>query len=86
MHEPLTEPDDDSGPLYVADEQLPIPETPSLPEKEMVTGLVYHPFESAPRDGAPVTPVGGSLSIFAAPAGVLTLDDPPALVAEQLRV
>jgi hypothetical protein len=45
-----------SGPAYVIDVQLAIPDTPSEPVNVIGTGWLYHPFESGSRPAdAPVT-------------------------------
>jgi hypothetical protein len=60
-----------SGPEYVVELQLAIPDVASLPPKLMPTGRLYQPFASGPRLGdAPVT-VGGVASRLTVMTGVL---------------
>ena len=47
-----------SGPEYVPEVQLAIPDTLSLPEKLTATEWLYQPFASAPRAGDGVTDGG----------------------------
>jgi hypothetical protein len=47
-----------SGPLYVAEEQLAMPDRASLPEKAIVSAWLYQPFASGGRLGAPLTAGG----------------------------
>jgi hypothetical protein len=58
VQEPETVTFPPSGPLYVPDVQDATPDPPSSPVKLNETGFVYHPFESGPRAGPPVTPGG----------------------------
>ena len=58
VHEPETEMSPPSGPLYVPDVHEATPEAPSSPVKLKLTGLVYHPFVSGPRDADALTPGG----------------------------
>ncbi|MGZ4332862.1 MAG: hypothetical protein ACXVRJ_01125 [Gaiellaceae bacterium] len=73
----------ESGLEYVCvEEQESMPEVESVPEKETATAWLYHPFESADRDGVAVTD-GGVMSTLMV---LLTVVVPPSLVAEHVNV
>jgi hypothetical protein len=64
VHDPEKDADPLSGPPYVVDVQLAMPEVASEPLKVIPTAWLYHPFASGPRLGeAPVT-VGGVASFL----------------------
>jgi hypothetical protein len=51
-----------SGPLYVVELQLAMPDVASVPVKLISTGWLYQPFASGPRLGDPPVTVGGVAS------------------------
>jgi hypothetical protein len=72
----------ESGLEYVfVGEQEAIPEIASVPANETETAWLYHPFESAERDGVAVA-AGGVLSILTV---TVTLVDPASFAAEHVR-
>ena len=73
VHVPLTVVPPVSGPAYEPEEQVAIPDVPSVPATLKLTGLWYHPFESGPRAKATPVTLGGVASRFTV-TGRLELD------------
>jgi len=74
VHDPETVTSPPSGPPYVPEVQDATPDAPSSPEKLKLTGLVYQPFASGPRDAEAVT-FGGDESFLT--VTLLPTNDPP---------
>ena len=73
-HDPDTVTSGPSGPEYVPDVHDATPEAPSSPVKLKLTGLVYQPLASGPRDAPPVTE-GGEESLCT--VTLLPTNEPP---------
>jgi hypothetical protein len=73
------------GPPYVNEEHPAMPEVASVPRQLIVTGWLYQPLWSGPRENFAVTPVGGVASIFNGLV-VIVVVAPEPFVAEQVSL